>query len=76
MKRQSAGRLPLKLASDDEDCPICFSGFLLTTSFIPDAALPSPPLDLTHAGHPFALTFDGVPKTHRGPFQSRAPPLV
>ena len=75
MKRQSAARLPAKLASDDEDCPICFSGFLLATSFIPDAAQASPSLDLKHAGHPFALAFDGVLKTHRAPFQSRAPPL-
>jgi hypothetical protein len=75
MKRQSAASVPVKLASDDEECPICFSGFLLATSFIPDAAQASLSLDLKHAGHPFALTFDGVPKTHRAPFQSRAPPL-
>ena len=75
MKQQSAARLPAKLADDDEDCPICFSGFLLATSFIPDAAQASRSLDLTDAGHPFALTFDGVLKTHRAPFQSRAPPL-
>jgi hypothetical protein len=76
MTRQSAASLPAKLASDDEDCPICFSGFLLATSFIPDAAQASPTLDLKHAGHPFALTFDGVLKTRRAPFQSRAPPLA
>ena len=75
MKQQFAARLPAKLASEDEDCPICFSGILLATSFIPDAAQASPSLDLTDAGQPFALTFDGVPKTHRAPFQSRAPPL-
>jgi hypothetical protein len=76
MKRQSAARLPAKLAGDDEDCPICFSGFLLATSFIPDVAQASQSLDLKHAGHPFALTFDGVLKTHRAPFQLRAPPLA
>jgi hypothetical protein len=76
MTRQSVASLPAKLASDDEDCPICFSGFLLATSFIPDAAQTSPTLDLKHAGHPFALTFDGVLKTRRAPFQSRAPPLA
>jgi hypothetical protein len=75
MKRQSAARLPAKLADDDEECPICFSGFLLATSFIPNTAQASPSLDLTNAGHPFELTFDGVLKTHRAPFQSRAPPL-
>jgi Protein of unknown function (DUF2946) len=75
MKRQSAAHLPAKLASDEENCPICFSGFLLATSFIPDVAQTSPSLDLEHARHPFALTFDGVLKTHRAPFQSRAPPL-
>jgi Protein of unknown function (DUF2946) len=76
MKRQSAGGLPAKLADDDEDCPICFSGFLLATSFIPDVAQPSPSVDFKHAGHSFRLTFDGVLKTHRAPFQSRAPPLA
>jgi hypothetical protein len=75
MKQQSAARLPAKLADDDEHCPICFSGFLLATSFIPDAAQASLSFDLTDAGHPFALTFDGVLKTRRAPFQSRAPPL-
>jgi hypothetical protein len=75
MKRQSAARLPAKQASDDEDCPICFSGSLLATFFIPDVAQASPSLDLKPAGHPFALTFAGVLKTHRAPFQSRAPPL-
>jgi hypothetical protein len=75
LKRQFAARLPAKLASDDEDCPICFSGFLLATSFIPDAAEASPSLDLKYAGHPFAPSFDGILKTHRAPFQSRAPPL-
>ncbi|UPK36959.1 DUF2946 family protein [Bradyrhizobium sp. 186] len=75
MKRQSAAGLPAKLASDDEDCPICFSGFQLATSFIPDVAQASPSVDFKHAGHPFGLTFDGVLKTHRAPFQSRAPPL-
>ena len=74
-KRQSAARLPAKQAREDEDCPICFSGFLLATSFIPDGAQASPSLDLKHVGHPFALAFDGVLKTHRAPFQSRAPPL-
>jgi hypothetical protein len=73
--RQFAARLPAKLANDDESCPICFSGFLLATSFIPDAEQASPSLDFKHAGHPSAITFDGVPKTHRAPFQSRAPPL-
>jgi hypothetical protein len=75
MKWQSAARLPAKLASDDEDCPICFSGSLLATSFIPDVAQASPSFDVKHAGRAFALTFDGVLKTHRAPFQSRAPPL-
>lgn len=75
MKRQSAAGLPAKLADDDEDCPICFSGFLLATSFIPDVAQASPSVDFRHAGHPFRLTFDGVLKTHRAPFQSRGPPL-
>jgi hypothetical protein len=76
MKGQSAARLPARLASDDEDCPICFSGFLLANSFIPDVAQASPSLDLQPAGRPFALIFAGFLKTGRAPFQSRAPPLA
>jgi hypothetical protein len=75
IKRQSASGLPANLADDDEDCPICFSGFLLATSFIPDVAQPSPSADFKHAGYSFRLTFDGVLKTRRAPFHSRAPPI-
>jgi hypothetical protein len=74
IKARAEARLPTKLADDDENCPICFSGFLLATSFIPDAMQPSTSPDFTDARRSLPPAFDGVLKTHRAPFQSRAPP--
>ena len=72
---ETASQTPGNVTDDDDRCTICFSGFLLATSFIPDATQPSSSFDLTDAGHPLALTFDGVLEPHRAPFQSRAPPV-
>ncbi|HUN94845.1 MAG TPA: hypothetical protein VMU69_01220, partial [Bradyrhizobium sp.] len=36
-KLEASTQLPWRLADDDDHCPICFSSFLLGTSFIPDA---------------------------------------
>ena len=67
---------PGKLADDDDHCPICFSTFLLGTSFIP--CVPQPPLPSRFADidRLIAPAFDGPAQSHRGPFQSRAPPLA
>jgi hypothetical protein len=66
---------PGKLADDDDHCPICFSGFLLATSFVPDVAQPLSSFDFADAGHTLDPAFNGVLKSERAPFQSRAPPL-
>ncbi len=67
---------PSKLADDEDLCPICFSGFLLSTSFVPDA--PQPPVSLTFEA--IDLHFPGtialVAAIRRTPFQPRAPPLA
>lgn len=63
-----------KLADDDEQCPICFSGLLLATSFVPDAAQPPLSFESTKASRAIAPAFDHVGRSARAPFQSRAPP--
>jgi DUF2946 family protein len=67
---------PSKLADDDELCPICFSGFLLSTSFVP--AAPQPPLAFAFESidHRVARTIGFVAAARRTPFQPRAPPLA
>jgi hypothetical protein len=68
-------QLPSPLANDDENCPICFSTMLLTSSFIPDAPQYSPSSDFKDVDRFFGRTFDLVFGSDRPPFQSRAPPL-
>jgi hypothetical protein len=67
---------PSKLADDDDLCPVCISGFLLSTSFVPDA--PQPPVSFAFESidHHFALTIALVAAIRRTPFQPRAPPLA
>jgi hypothetical protein len=65
-----------KLADDECLCPICFPGFLLSTSFVPDA--PQPPVSFAFESidHRFARTIGLVATIRRTPFQPRAPPLA
>jgi len=65
-----------KLADDEDLCPICFSGFLLSTSFVPDA--PQPPVSFAFESidHRFAEPTGLVAAIRRTPFQPRAPPLA
>jgi hypothetical protein len=75
VKPEATTPSPGKLADDDDHCPICFSGFLLATSFVPDVAQPPSLFDFADAGNALELAFKGVVKSERAPFQSRAPPL-
>jgi hypothetical protein len=75
-KLEASTQLPWKLADDDDHCPICFSTFLLGTSFIPDAPQPLLPAQFADMDRLIALGFDGLVQSHRGLFQSRAPPLA
>ena len=65
-----------KLADDEDQCPICFSGLLLATSFVPDTAHPPLSFDVAEISQAVAPDFDGVVRSVRAPFQSRAPPRV
>jgi len=67
---------PSKLADDEDLCPICFSGLLLSTSVVPDA--PQPPVSFAFEAidHRFARTIALVTAIRRTPFQPRAPPLA
>jgi len=67
---------PSKLADDDDLCPVCFPGFLLSTSFVPDA--PQPPVSFAFESidHLFARTIVLVAAIRRTSFQPRAPPLA
>ena len=66
---------PGKLADDEDRCPICFSGFLLATSFAPHAAQPTPSVDFSEARRLVVLAFFGTIDSQTASFQSRAPPL-
>jgi hypothetical protein len=72
----SSWQSPSKLADDEDLCPVCFSGFLLSTSFVPDA--PQPPVSFAFESidHLFADTIALVAAIRRAPFQPRAPPLA
>jgi hypothetical protein len=75
-KLEASTQSPWKLADDDDHCPICFSTFLLGTSFVPDAAQPSLPSRFADIDRLITSAFDGVVQSQRGPFQSRAPPIA
>lgn len=73
---QVAEQLPARLADDGDHCPICFSGFLLSNSSLPDApahphSLQFPEIDLT-----FNPVSDRVFQPHHAAFLSRAPPAT
>jgi hypothetical protein len=74
-KLRSSKQLPAPLADDDENCPICFSTMLLTSSFVPDAPQYSPSFDFKDVDRFSGHTFDLIFGSDRAPFQSRAPPL-
>ena len=73
---QVAEQLPARLADDDDYCPICFSGFLLSNSSLPDTpahphSLQFPEIDLT-----FNPVSDRVFQPRHAAFLSRAPPAA
>jgi hypothetical protein len=73
---QVAERLPSRLSDDDDHCPICFSGFLLSNSSLPDG--PAHPAWLQSAGinPPFNPASDPVFQPRHAAFLSRAPPAA
>jgi hypothetical protein len=74
--RQVAERLPARLADDDDNCPICFSGFLLSNSSLPDAPAGPNPLQFAEIDPAFNPVSDQVSRPRHAAFLSRAPPAA
>ena len=72
---QIAQQLPARLADDDDHCPICFSGFLLSNSSLPDAPAGPRPLQFTEIEPEFNQVSDSVLQPRHTAFLSRAPPI-
>ena len=72
--RQAAEQLPLRLADDDDHCPICFSSFLLSNSSLQDAPADPRPRQFAEIAPAFNRLSDQVFKRRRAAFLSRAPP--
>jgi Protein of unknown function (DUF2946) len=75
-KLEASRQHPRKIADDDDQCPICFSTFLIGTSSVPDAPQPLLPPQFAEIDRLVATAFNGLVQSQRGPFQSRAPPLA
>ena len=73
---QVAEQLPARLADDDDHCPICFSGFLLLNSSLPDAPVNPRPMQFAEIDPAFNPVSDQVFQARRAAFLSRAPPAA
>jgi hypothetical protein len=69
-------QLPARLADDDDHCPICFSGFLLSNSSLPDAALHPHSPQFAEIDRLFNPVSDSVFRPRHVAFLSRAPPVA
>jgi hypothetical protein len=67
---------PSRLADDDDHCPICFSGFLLANSSLPDAAAHPHVLLSVQIDPVFNPVSDSVVQPRRAAFSPRAPPAA
>jgi hypothetical protein len=74
--QQVAEQLPSRLADDEEHCPICFSGFLLSSSSLPDAPAHPHQVQFAAIGPAFNPVSKRVPRPRRAAFLSRAPPAA
>jgi hypothetical protein len=73
---QAATQQPSRLADDDDHCPICFSGFLLSNSSLPDAPVTLRLLQLAEVDCRFNPVSDQVFQPRHVAFLSRAPPVA
>lgn len=73
---QVAERLPARLADDDDHCPICFSGFLLSNSSLPDAPAGPRSLQFAEIDCPLSPASDPVFLSRHTAFWSRGPPAA
>lgn len=67
---------PANLAGDEDQCPICFSGFLLANSSVPLAAQPAAIIDFADVSYAGGSAVFRLLGSGRSPFQSRAPPSI
>jgi hypothetical protein len=67
---------PAGLDDDEEHCSICFSGFLLSTTSLPDAPGHSPLCDTAGAGSQFTSIPRAASELRRSAFFSRGPPSL
>jgi hypothetical protein len=72
--QQAVKRLPSRLADDDDRCPICFSGFLLSNSSLSDAPAKPHSLEFAEIDRAFNPVSDRVVRPRQAAFLSRAPP--
>jgi hypothetical protein len=73
---QVAGRLPARLADDDDCCPICFSSFLLSNASLPDASLNPHALEFAERDRPLHPLSDRIFLSRHTAFSPRAPPAA
>jgi hypothetical protein len=73
---QAVTRQPSRLADDDDHCPICFSGFLLSNSSLPDVPANPHPLHVAEIGCAFNPASDRASRPRCASFLSRAPPAA
>jgi hypothetical protein len=71
-----AEQLPARLADDDDHCPICFSGFLLSNSSLPDAPANPRSLQFAEIDRGFNPVSYQVFRARYAAFLSRAPPAA
>ena len=71
---QAVTQQPSRLADDDEHCPICFSGFLLSNSSLPDAPVTLGSLQFAELDRRFNPLSHQVVQPRHVAFLSRAPP--
>ena len=73
---QLAERQPSRLSDDEDHCPICFSGFLLSNSSLPDASANPAWSQLAEIDRPLNPVSDPVLRPRHAAFLSRAPPTA
>jgi hypothetical protein len=74
--RQAVMQQPSRLADDDDHCPICFSGFLLSNTSLPDSPANQRQLQFAEIDRALLPVFDQVFQPRHPAFLSRAPPAV
>jgi hypothetical protein len=74
--QQAAEQLPSRLADDEDHCPICFSGFLLSSSSLPDAPAQPRRVQWAAIDPAFNPVSKRLPRPRHAAFLSRAPPAA